>query len=92
MDFSDALREVKAGNKIARKGWNGKGMFLWLKPAAVVKAEFCKEQFLKELAEQNGGEISELGTICMYTAKKEVLTGWLASQTDMLSDDWYVID
>ena len=92
LDFGGAINALKEGKKVSRNGWNGKGMFLWLKPDAVVKAEFCKEHFLKELAEQNGGEISELGTICMYTAKKEVLTGWLASQTDMLSDDWYVID
>ena len=96
MDFSDALREVKAGNKIARKGWNGKGMFLWLKPAAEVKKEWCKDPFLAELAEKNGGTIPALGTICMYThdstGRNAILTGWLASQSDMLLEDWKIID
>jgi len=92
MDFGDAIRALKQGKKVARKGWNGKGMYLWLLPAASVKAEWCKEPHLKELAEYNGGEIECLGSIRMRTADCKVLTGWLASQTDMLSDDWVVVE
>lgn len=91
MDFGDAIRALKAGAKVARKGWNGKGMFLWLKPAATVKAEWCKDPMLKGLAEANGGKIEALGTICMFTAQKQILSGWLASQTDMLSEDWEIV-
>ena len=47
---------------------------------------------LKAIAEANGGEIPALDTICMLTAQKEILSGWLASQTDMLSEDWEVIE
>lgn len=46
---------------------------------------------LKGLAEANGGEIEALGTICMFTAQGQILTGWLASQTDMLSEDWEIV-
>ena len=67
-------------------------MFLWLKPAAVVKAEWCKDPILKAIVENNGGEIPALGTICMLTAQKEILSGWLASQSDMLSEDWEIIE
>ena len=88
MNFGWAIEQLKAGNKVTRKGWNGKGMYLWLMPAATVKAEWCKEPVLKRLAEDNGGEIECLGTIRMYTAQKAVLTGWLASQSDMLAEDW----
>lgn len=91
MDFGDAIRALKQGCKVARKGWNGKGMFLWLKPAATVKAEWCKDPMLKCLAESNGGEIEALGTICMFTAQKQILSGWLASQTDMLAEDWVIV-
>lgn len=90
-DFGKALEWLKMGAKVARKGWNGKGMFLWLKPATTVKAEWCKDPMLKTLAENNGGEIPALGTICMFTAQKQILTGWLASQTDMLSEDWEIV-
>jgi hypothetical protein len=92
MDFGWAINALKAGNKVTRKGWNGKGMYLWLMPATTVKAEWCKEPVLKKLAEDNGGEISCLGTIRMYThdstGRNAVLTGWLASQSDMLAEDW----
>ncbi len=88
MNFGQAIEALKMGKKVARKGWNGKGMFLWLKPAATIKAEWCKDPMLRVIAEKNGGEIPALGTICMFTAQKEILSGWLASQTDMLSEDW----
>ncbi|MCM1142295.1 MAG: DUF2829 domain-containing protein [Muribaculum sp.] len=91
MSFGQAIAALKMGRKVSRKGWNGKGMFLWLKPAATVKAEWCKDPLLKSLAEKNGGEIDALGTICMYTAHGAILSGWLASQTDMLSEDWEVV-
>jgi len=44
------------------------------------------------LANENGGNIECLGTLRMYTADKKVLTGWLASQTDLLADDWTVLE
>ena len=92
MNFGQAIEALKEGKKVTRKGWNGKGMFLWLKPAAKVKAEWCKDPLLKELADANGGEIDALGTICMFTADKKILSGWLASQTDMLSEDWQLVE
>ena len=67
-------------------------MYLWLLPAANVKAEWCKEEHLKALAEQNGGEFECLASIRMKTADNKVLTGWLASQTDMLAEDWAVVE
>lgn len=96
MSFGDAIEAMKAGKKVTRRGWNGKGMFLWLKPSTNIKAEWCKDEMLKGLVEANGGEILGLGTICMYThdstGRKAILTGWLASQSDMLALDWQVVD
>ncbi|MBQ8521047.1 MAG: DUF2829 domain-containing protein [Bacteroides sp.] len=89
--FGQAIGSLKFGQKVARKGWNGKGMFLWLKPMTMVKSEWCHDPKLKEIADNNGGEIVALGTICMKTANDEILTGWLASQTDMLSNDWILV-
>lgn len=89
--FGQAIESLKRGCKVSRKGWNGKGMFLWLKPAALVKSGWCKDALLKSLADANGGEIEALGTICMKTADGKILTGWLASQTDMLSNDWVLV-
>lgn len=90
--FGWAIEQLKLGNRVRRAGWNGKGMYLWLLPAAMVKAEWCREPHLKAMAEANGGEIEALGSIRMMTADKKVLTGWLASQTDILSEDWELVD
>lgn len=96
LDFGAAIKALKNGKKVARSGWNGKGMYLWLKPSTVVKSEWCRDEFLKSITDSNGGEILALGTICMYThdstGRKAILTGWLASQSDMLSEDWYIIE
>lgn len=92
MTFGQAIELMKAGKYVTRRGWNGRGMYLWLMPAATVKAEWCREPHLKKLAEANGGEIECLPSVRMYTVdssgRRAVLTGWLASQTDMTSDDW----
>lgn len=92
LTFGSAIEALKSGKRVSRSGWNGKGMYLWLLPAASVKAEWCKEPHLKQLAVENGGEIEALGSIRMLTADRKILTGWLASQTDMLSEDWCVLD
>lgn len=91
MTFGEAIEALKQGKFVRRTGWNGKGMYLWLMPAIKVKAEWCKEPHLKLLAEQQGGEIEACGSIRMKTADNKVLTGWLASQTDVLSEDWEVV-
>lgn len=91
-DFGKAIEVLKNGKRVARAGWNGKGMYLWLLPAAKVKAEWCREPWLKNVAEENGGEIDALGSIRMMTADNKVLTGWLASQADMLAEDWMLVE
>lgn len=91
-DFGFAIQSLKEGKRVTRKGWNGKGMFLWLKPATTIKSDWCKDPKLKELVDANGGEMEALGAICMKTADNKILTGWLASQTDMLSEDWEVLE
>jgi len=90
--FGDAIEALKQGKRVTRQGWNGKGMYLWLLPAAKVKAEWCREPHLKAMAEANGGEIECLASIRMMTADRKVLTGWLASQSDMIAEDWMTLD
>lgn len=95
MTFGDAIEALKKGKKVTRKGWNGKGMFLWLKQGVIIKSDWCHDPMLKNLANENGGEIFGLPTICMYThdstGRKAILTGWLASQSDMLLEDWEIV-
>ncbi len=94
-DFGEALRRLKEGKKVARRGWNGKGMYLWLLPPATIKKEWCRDEKLLECFGESD-ELYCLGSIRMYThdstGRTAVLTGWLASQSDMLSEDWYEVD
>lgn len=91
MTFGQAIEAMKQGKKVARRGWNGKGMYLWLLPATEVKKEWCRDPHLIEAMGERDA-LPCLGSIRMFTATKEVLTGWLASQTDMLSDDWCIVE
>ena len=94
MTFGQAIEALKAGKKVSRKGWNGKGMFLWLKTGVIIKSDWCHDPMLKKLVDENGGEILGLPTVCMYThdstGRKAILTGWSPSQSDMLLEDWIV--
>lgn len=86
--FGQALDVLKSGRYVARQGWNGKGMYLWLLPAAKIESSWVKDPHLKALADSKGGSIEALGSIRMLTADGKILTGWLASQTDILAEDW----
>lgn len=93
LNFGQALNALKQGKRIAREGWNGKRMFLFLLPAGTVPTKAIHDPALREVIEKEvGGETFEaLGSIRMFTADKKILTGWLASQTDMLSEDWVIV-
>lgn len=101
MTFGMAIEALKAGKKVARIGWNGKGMWLSLSCAPGGDAiagcrEIAAENFWSannsEYARQNGGSAVVLPCITMKTATGEILMGWLASQTDMLAEDWCVVE
>lgn len=92
LNFGEALEALKDGKKIARNGWNGKDMFLFLLPAGTIPKTAIHDPALKEVLEKNGKDHFEaLGSIRMKTADDKILTGWLASQTDLLSNDWVVL-
>lgn len=91
LNFGGAIEALKAGKKVARKGWNGKGVYLWLLPENTIPKEWIKDPVLLEIIEDRD-KLPMLGCIRMKTATGEVLTGWLASQSDILSEDWAILD
>ncbi len=95
LNFGDAVTALKSGKRVARTGWNGKGMFLFLLPAAdKIPTKVINDPALRAVIESEvGGETFDaLGSIRMFTADKKILTGWLASQTDILAEDWQILD
>jgi hypothetical protein len=98
MTFGLALEALKRGHKVARRGWNGKGMWLSLScdGSRMVHANNFWSKNNADFARQQEGEMAEvLPSITMKTTNAQgrvaILMGWLASQTDMLSDDWIIV-
>lgn len=82
MNFEEALECIKEGNKIYRKGWNGKDIFLYYVPAASYApcTDIARETF-------NGENVPYGAYIAIKTAQGNVVP-WVPSQSDLLSDDW----
>lgn len=86
-DFSTALLYLRQGRRVARLGWNGKDMFLFLVPGSTFKVN--RAPLLGIYPE--GTEIQYHGHIDMRTAQGYVVP-WVASQADLLADDWVFVD
>jgi Protein of unknown function (DUF2829). len=98
VNFGTALEALKQGKRVARAGWNGKGMFLFLLPGGTVPKSAIHDSALRAVIDEqiSGDTFDALPSIRMWTTnsqgRRAVLTGWLASQTDMLSNDWVIFD
>jgi hypothetical protein len=80
MNFGEALEALKDGRRVARRGWNGKGIFLELQ---------VPDENSKMTAPYIYIDTTNLQTDNPDAPKSRV--PWLASQTDMLADDWGVL-
>lgn len=91
MNFGQALEALKLGSKVQRAGWNGKGMWLVLVPGT-------PKAVMRDGSPYKAAGVDEceiLPHIDMWTTnadgRRAMLPGWLASQTDMLSEDWSIV-
>lgn len=87
LSFGHALVALQAGKRVARAGWNGKGMFLYLVPGS----QFTVNRLPLLGIYPEGTVINYHAHIDMKTANGDCVP-WLASQTDMLANDWTVIE
>lgn len=107
LNFGQALEALKQGKRIARSGWNGKGMFVFLnkgnfdghylgfEPGSQPSQDHPSTIDGVRLGLFNAGSkgtLIRLPNINMRAASGAIVTGWLASQTDMLAEDWCVLD
>jgi len=88
MDFGKALNVLKTGGRVARKGWNGKGMWIALTKGSTIPKDLARSGAVLKLAEEGVDEITINDHIDMRTADGSICCGWVASQADMLSEDW----
>ena len=98
--FSEALEALNNGALVARSGWNGKGMFIYKVEATDPTYEQlrgrCKDaiDFVHSRDNEPHYEQETIhinAHIDMKAADGSIVVGWLASQTDMQADDWYVV-
>ncbi|MGW0061415.1 DUF2829 domain-containing protein [Streptosporangium sandarakinum] len=89
MDFGDALTALRERKRLSREGWNGSGMFV------VLQAGYPDGIAINKNTSEATG-IPE-GTVCafrpylmMFTAQRDFVP-WVASQTDLLADDWKIV-
>ena len=80
MTFGEALEAMKAGKKVARTCWNGKGMYLYIADGKLLTQEI------------GDGSYPFTDSIVVKTADNRYCIGWLASQTDVLSEDWRIVE
>jgi hypothetical protein len=107
-NFGQAIEALKEGKRVARQGWNGKGMFIFERPADELEVgfiidkvkslpqsvkDFFKAKDQQEAPSEQGLTKVKFGNyLCMYAADGSIVNGWLASQTDILSNDWCILD
>lgn len=82
--FGEAIRKLKQGKKVARKGWNGKNQYIEL--ATNISYKNTNNELINAEHDAIGNKaIAFIGT-------SGVQLGWLASQADMLSEDWCIVE
>lgn len=92
--FGDAVKYMKRGLRVARKGWNGKGMYVFY----ASDFQFGTKADLSEFNPTEESECTEENKVYVYdclvlrTANKKLQPGWLASQSDMLAEDWMFVE
>jgi hypothetical protein len=105
VNFGTALEAVKQGKLIAREGWNGKNMFVFQRPEdeldidMIINKVKSLPQSVKNYYDVNTKQnllhpvkIKFTAYLCMKAADGSIVNGWLASQTDMLAEDWTILD
>ena len=96
MTFGNAIKAMKEGKRVARRGWNGKNMFIFLTRGSRINLdEFPpgsqKMLFMKITGSVGLDQLVINDHIDMKTADGSITIGWDASYVDMLSDDWFIV-
>lgn len=109
--FGQAIVSMNQGQLVTRKGWNGKGMFIFLRPADKLHVRFVatsikslpqrvKDYYMQDYIDDKGNAIDLADNdvvnftpyLCMKAADGTIVNGWLASQSDMLANDWMIFE
>lgn len=94
MNFGQALKELERGKKVARQGWNGAGMFLYLVQGSIVPFEDLRGAAAKHLNQENIPQdaVTINWHVDMKAADGVIEVGWRPTTRDMFALDWEVIE
>ena len=111
MNFGTAIEALKEGKLVTREGWNGKGMFIFMRPSEKLHVEFVatkikslpktvKDYYWKDCIDVDGKKldlpeddvVEFTSYLCLKDAKGKIVNGWLATQTDILAEDWIILE
>lgn len=88
MNFGQAIEALKEGKKVARKAGTAKECSFGSNPLPPSRPSGAKTPCSEQSRRKTVVRFLRSVPFCMFTAQREILSGWLASQTDMLSEDW----
>jgi hypothetical protein len=98
LSFGTAVEAIKNGERVAREGWNGKNMFIYLNAGSkAFDPSSDRPSTVGGVSShlfENGAEgtVTRMPNLNMKAADGSTVTGWLASQTDILAEDWSILN
>ncbi len=98
LKFGEAIEALKRGDAVRRAGWNGKGMAVFMRDGVIdPDGPDGKKSKIDGVPAHLFGParmetVTHLPTLAMKTATGSIVVGWLASQTDMLAEDWEIVE
>ncbi len=96
LNFGQAIEALKEGKRVARKGWNGKGLFVFMQvpaeiPEQVIPHMQSLPQSVKDEFAKRGGSIKYANQMAIVNPDSSI-NGWVPSSSDTLAIDWCVLD
>ena len=95
-NFGTAISYLNGGFMVRRQGWNGKGMFIYKTVGNIVSKDFIPKfvslpQSVKDFLQARGEDVEFMDSFTMFTKWGKMQPGWLASQSDVLANDWELV-
>lgn len=95
-NFGQAIEALKQGKRVARQGWSGKGLFVFMQVPSKINEEIVpKMQSLPDTVKHTfivrGGSINYLNQLALVDPHNSI-TGWAPSVSDALAEDWVILD
>lgn len=95
-NFGQAIEALKEGKRVARQGWNGKGMFIFQQVQSEINEDIVPKmqslpQAVKDEFAKRGGGIRYKNQLAMVYPDNTIY-GWVASPSDVLENDWCILD